>query len=52
LERLGERATLHLLETADHGFKVQKRSRQNEEDVFAEMARLVQEWTSSTLKQG
>jgi hypothetical protein len=46
-ERLGGRATLHLLDTADHGFKVQKRSRPSEEDVFAEMARVVGEWTTS-----
>jgi len=41
---LGEQATLHLLETADHGFKVQKHSRPSEEDVFVEMARVTKEW--------
>jgi hypothetical protein len=46
-ERLGEQATLHLLDTADHGFKVQKRSRSSEEDVFVEMARVINEWTTS-----
>jgi hypothetical protein len=45
-ERLGKQATLHLLDTADHGFKVQKRSRQSDEDVFVEMARVVKEWAS------
>ncbi len=45
-ERLGDRATLHLLDTADHGFKVLKRSRQSNEDVFVEMARVVKEWAS------
>jgi hypothetical protein len=45
-ERLDDRATLHLLDTADHGFKVQKRSRQSDEDVFVEMARVVKEWAS------
>lgn len=44
VERLGKSATLHLLETADHSFKVLKRTRTNPEDVFAEMARLVHEW--------
>ena len=34
-EGLGERATLHLLETADHSFKVQKRARPSEEDVLS-----------------
>lgn len=44
--KLGRRATLHPLETADHGFKTLKRSRTSEEDVFAEMARVVREWAS------
>lgn len=44
-KKLGKRATLHLLDTADHGFRILKRSRQNEEDVFDEMARTVREWT-------
>ncbi len=43
---LGPRATLHLLDTADHGFRTLKRSRASEEDVFAEMARVVREWAS------
>ena len=43
-ERLGGRATLHAVDTADHGYKVLKRSRASEEDVFAEMARVVREW--------
>jgi predicted alpha/beta-hydrolase family hydrolase len=40
-ERLGRRATLHAVETADHGYKILKRSRAGDEDVFAEMARVV-----------
>ncbi len=42
-ENLGDKATLHLLDTADHGFKVLKR-RKTEEDVFVEMARVLNEW--------
>jgi predicted alpha/beta-hydrolase family hydrolase len=45
-KKLGKRATLHLLDTADHGFRTLKRSRKSEEDVFVEMARVVQEWAS------
>ena len=45
-QKLAKRATLHLLDTADHGFRVLKRSRRSEEDVFVEMARVVREWTS------
>jgi predicted alpha/beta-hydrolase family hydrolase len=44
--KLGDRATLHLLDTADHGFRTLKRSRKSEEDVFAEMARVVRDWAS------
>jgi predicted alpha/beta-hydrolase family hydrolase len=45
-EGLGRRATLHAVETADHGYKILKRSRAGGEDVFAEMARVVREWAS------
>jgi predicted alpha/beta-hydrolase family hydrolase len=48
-KRLGERATLHVLDTADHGYRTLKRSRKSEEDAFVEIARVVQEW-ASTLK--
>ena len=45
-EKLGDRGTLHLLDTADHGFKVLKRLRKSDEDVFVEMARVINEWVS------
>jgi predicted alpha/beta-hydrolase family hydrolase len=45
-EQPGRLATLHPLDTADHGFKTLKRSRKGEEDVFVEMARVVREWVS------
>jgi predicted alpha/beta-hydrolase family hydrolase len=44
VEGLGERAKLHFLETADHSFKVLKKSRSSSEDVFAEMAREAADW--------
>ena len=43
-EKLGNNATLHLLDTADHGFKTLKRSRKSDEDVFVEMTRVLKEW--------
>ncbi len=43
-KKLGTRATLHLLDTADHGFRILKRTRTSEEDVFVEMARVTREW--------
>src|SRR5499433_2289989 len=45
-KKLGKRATLHLLDTADHGFRILKRSRKSDEDVFVEMARALKEWAS------
>ncbi len=45
-EKLGKLATLHAVDTADHGYRVLKRSRTSEEDVFVEMARVVRDWAS------
>jgi len=45
-QKLGKNATLHLLDTADHGFRVLKRSRKSDEDVFDEMARVASAWAS------
>lgn len=46
VKKLGKLATLHLLDTADHSYKVQKKARKTDEDVFAEMARVTAEWAS------
>jgi predicted alpha/beta-hydrolase family hydrolase len=45
-KKLGRQATLHFLETADHGFRILKRSRASEEDVFVEMARVARDWAA------
>ena len=42
--KLGSNATLHLLDTADHSFKIQKTKRATNEDVFDEIARTVSDW--------
>ena len=44
---LGKRATLHLLDTADHSFKILKRSRRSTEDVFAEMTGVLRDWAAA-----
>lgn len=49
--KLGTRATLHPLDTADHGFRVLKKSRTSQEDVFDEMARTAQLWASELRNQ-
>ena len=41
---LGDRATLHLIQTADHGFKVLKRTRESAEDPIHEACRVTREW--------
>lgn len=43
-EKLGRLATLHLIETADHGYKIQRNQRESSEDLFDEMARVSREW--------
>ena len=44
LAGLGDRATLRVIEHADHGFHVQKRSGRTDDDVQAELARAIVEW--------
>lgn len=46
IKKLGKRATLHLLDTADHSFTVLKRSRNSLEDVFDEAARVTAGWAA------
>jgi len=41
---LGKFGKVHLLDTADHSFKVLKRTRASTEDVFDEMARVAGDW--------
>lgn len=47
VENLGSLATLHLLDTADHSFKVLKKTRKSTEDVFTEAARVLREWAAA-----
>ena len=44
VKKLGKNATLHLLDTADHSFKILKRTRNSGEDVFTEIVRVTREW--------
>jgi len=47
VSRLGERATLQLIEDADHGFDVPKRTGLSSTQVYAEMAGAVADWLNS-----
>jgi predicted alpha/beta-hydrolase family hydrolase len=42
---LGDHSTLHLLDNADHSFKILKRTRRSDEDVLVEAARALRTWT-------
>jgi len=44
IKSLGKLATLHLIDTANHSYKVLKKTRTSDEDVFLEMARTAREW--------
>lgn len=44
VDRLGSRATLHLIEEGDHSFKVPKRTGKTERDVLEELAITIQRW--------
>src|SRR5436190_2090075 len=45
VKNLGKRATLHLIDTGNHSYKILKKTRVSTEDVFDEMPRAVSEWT-------
>ena len=47
IKGLGKRGRLHLIDTANHSYKVLKKTRTSDEDVFVEMARIVREWADS-----
>ena len=47
VKRLGERATLHLVEGGDHSFKVLKRTGTTDADVMGELVGAIVEWSSS-----
>ncbi|MEX1248401.1 MAG: alpha/beta family hydrolase [Anaerolineales bacterium] len=44
VERLGKRATFHLVAGADHSFKVQKSSGRTDADVYLELAKATADW--------
>jgi predicted alpha/beta-hydrolase family hydrolase len=45
-EQLGARATLHVVETADHSFHVLKRSGKTDPEVVHALARMVAAWAN------
>ena len=49
VERVGRRATLHILEGGDHSLKMLKRSGRTQEDVLAEVARVTGRWVNAVV---
>lgn len=49
---LGARATLHVVDAADHGFAATKRSGRTPGEVVAELAETVADWTSGRMGRG
>lgn len=49
VQRLGERATLHLVEGGDHSFKVPKRAGRTAEDVMADLVDSIDRWAKKLL---
>jgi uncharacterized protein len=45
VQRLGARATLHLVEDGDHSFHVPKRSGRTDDDVMGELVQALTDWT-------
>ncbi len=51
VERLGARATLHLVTAADHGFHVLKRSGRTDAEVLDELAEQTDAWSANVLRR-
>lgn len=48
-DRLGGRATLHIVDSGDHSFKVLKRSGRTDDEVLDELAEAISEWSDRIL---
>ena len=49
--KLGARATLHIVDGADHSFHVPKRSGKTEADILAELAEATSSWVHNLSKR-
>ena len=45
-QKLGKRATLHIVEGGDHSFHLPKSAGRPDEDVIDELARVVSQWAT------
>jgi predicted alpha/beta-hydrolase family hydrolase len=51
LARLGSRATLHVIDGADHSFHVPKKSGKTDTDILAELAETISSWSDNLAKR-
>ena len=51
LAKLGSRATLHVIDGADHSFHVPKRSGKTDTDILAELAETTSSWSDNLAKR-
>jgi hypothetical protein len=51
-EKLGPRATLHIIENADHSFHVPKTSGRSDAEVFQELVRTTASWADQLGDKG
>ena len=49
LRKKKKQVTLHLLDTANHSYKILKRTRESEEDIFDEIGRVASDWIEQHL---
>jgi predicted alpha/beta-hydrolase family hydrolase len=49
VERLGDRAVMHVVQDGDHGFDVLKRTGRSAEEVYDDMAAAVRRWTDTLI---
>ncbi len=52
VRKLGDRATLHLVDEGDHSFKVPKRTGKTEADVMNELADTIHKWIARVVSPG
>ncbi len=45
-EQLGDRATLHVVESADHSFHVPRKSGRTDDEILGQLASVIADWTA------
>jgi len=51
IKKLGEKASLHIIEGADHSFHVPKSSGKKDEDILDELAEISRGWINGQMRK-